>query len=88
MCKNETPKIAKDIWEVKKKKGERMTHPTCYYDIFQKHSNKSKMVLAGGKNVYIYICVCVCVCVHKGQWDRVYSTRQRGKEREKEKFDI
>ena len=63
MCKNETPKIAKDIWEVKKKKGERMTHPTCYYDIFQKHSNKSKMVLAGGKNVYIYMCVCVCVCV-------------------------
>ena len=55
MCKNETSKIAKDIWEVKKE-GERMTHPTCYYDIFQKHSNKSKMVLAGGeKKIYIYI---------------------------------
>ena len=36
-----------------------MTHPICYY-IFQKHSNKSKMVLAGGKKcIYIYVCVCV-----------------------------
>ena len=56
MCKNETSKIAKDIWEVKKKKRERMTHPTYYYDTFKKHSNKSKMVLAGveGWKLYIY----------------------------------
>ena len=45
---------------------------------------KARWYWQGGKNVYIY----VCVCVHIGQWDRVYSTRQRGKEREKEKFEI
>ena len=33
-----------------------MTHPTYYYDTFKKHSNKSKMVLAGveGWKLYIY----------------------------------
>lgn len=68
--------IAKDIWEVKKKKRERMTHPACYYDIF-KHSNKQDGTGGGQREgwekKYIYIC----------QWDKVYSTTQRGKERKR-----